>query len=477
MTSVSHLLQVQSITRGRPFQSEGTKQNLRNDATSRKSVLQEQFQGNLTCLNSNVTNGTTDCVVGLGMTPQQYNLLYAIYAWTNALVVILAGFFIDKVGNCVGIFLFSFLIVLGSATFAFGSHFKGTSYLLPLMLTGRLLFGSSNGSLIIVQTRITALWFKNKELSLALGLTLAFSRLGSVLNFLLTPSFEAQFGIQWTLWGGTLLCAVSFMSAIIVGILDGNGTKQLGLDGILQQESKKVRLQDIYKLPLCFWLLVLTITFFYSGIFPFIADASKFIQDKYSGYSQQEAAYVTGAVFDSSLILLPIAGILIDSLGFRGIFATLCAVFTVPVFVLLAFTFIPPLVTMIWLGVTYSFTAACLWPSIILVVPLENIGTASGVTTSVQMIGVGLCNLIVGQILGTKFSDLKIPVQRWQCMMIFIMAIIICCVITSIFLNIVDYRQGKILNKSTQHSETTRENSQESEASPLLIDKCNTSQH
>ncbi|XP_051877488.1 major facilitator superfamily domain-containing protein 1-like [Pristis pectinata] len=438
------------------------------------SVLQEQFQGNLTCLNSNVTNGTTDCVEGLGMTPEQYNLLYAIYAWTNAVVVILAGFFIDKLGNRVGVLLFSFLIVLGSATFALGSHFKGTSYLLPLMLIGRLLFGSSNGSLIIAQGRIIAFWFKSKELSLAFGLNVAFSRFGSVLNFLLTQSFEAHFGIQWTLWAGTFLCALSFVSAIIVGILDGNGAKQLGLDGVLQQESKKVRLQDIRHLSLHYWLLVLTIMFFYNGIFPFIADATKFIQDKYSGYSHQEASYITGAVFDSSLILLPIAGILIDYVGLRGIFAMMCAMLTVPVFTLLAFTFVPPLVSMIWLGVTYSFAAASLWPSTMLVVPLANLGTASGIATSVQMIGVGICNLIVGQILGSKFSDLKIPVWRWRQMMIFMLANTICCLITSIILNIVDTRKGNVLNKTTKHSEAMKEEDQEaSETSPLLTDSSN----
>ena len=99
----------------------------------------------------------------------------------NAVVVIIAGFLIDKLGNrckfiyilyaipckqttakrtkwwswiefcvllrAVGVFLFSFLCVLGSSLFALGSHFTGTPYLLPLMLTGRLLFGSGNGSL------------------------------------------------------------------------------------------------------------------------------------------------------------------------------------------------------------------------------------------------------------------------------------------------------------------------------------------
>lgn len=57
-------------------------------------------------------------------------------------------------------------------------------------------------SVPVVQNRITAFWFKGKELALAFGLTLAFSRLGSVLNFFLTQKFEEKYGMQWTLWGG-----------------------------------------------------------------------------------------------------------------------------------------------------------------------------------------------------------------------------------------------------------------------------------
>lgn len=421
------------------------------------SVLQDQFQGNLTCINTTHHNGTLDCVEGLGMTPEQYNLLYAIYAWTNALVVIVAGFLIDKLGNRFGVFLFSFLTVLGSSVFALGSHFKGTPYLLPLMLTGRLLFGSGNGSLTIVQNRITAFWFRGKELALAFGLTLSFSRLGSVLNFFFTQQFESHFGIQWTLWGGTILCVLGFCSAVTVSVLDKVGMKQRGLDGAIQEESKKVQIQDVRLLPLRYWLLVFTIMFFYNGVFPFVADASKFIQDKYTGYSQREAAYIAGAVYDSSLVLSAAVGILIDYVGLRGIFAVLCAVMTLPVFALLAFTFVPPLVSTIWLGITYSFAAASMWPTIPLVVPQATLGTAMGLATSVQMIGIGISNLIVGQILGTKSSEAKIPLWRWQQMMIFMLANTIGCICTSVALNVFDKRQGGTLNGTTKRSQAAEQ--------------------
>ncbi|XP_063286677.1 major facilitator superfamily domain-containing protein 1-like [Pelobates fuscus] len=430
------------------------------------SVLQDQFQGNITFQNGTSTNHSGGCVDGLGMSPEEYNLLYAIYAWTNALVVIMAGYLIDKLGNRFGLFLFSFLTVLGSAIFALGSHFKGTPYLLPLMLTGRLLFGSGNGSLTIVQNRVTAFWFKGKELALAFGLTLSFSRLGSVLNFFFTQQFESHYGIQWTLWGGTILCVLGFLAAITVSILDKVGMKQLGLDGAMQEESKKVRVQDVRHLPLRYWLLVLTIMFFYNGVFPFVADASKFIQDKYEGYDQKTAAYVAGAVYDSSLVLSAAVGILIDYVGMRGVLAALCAILTLPVFALLAFTFVPPLVSTLWLGVTYSFAAASMWPSIPLVVPQATLGTAMGLATSVQMIGIGLSNLIVGKILGTKSSERKIPLWRWQQMMIFMLANTIACIATSVILNIVDKKQGGTLNKMSKRAES--ESGDESDRTPIL---------
>ncbi|KAL8175163.1 UNVERIFIED_CONTAM: hypothetical protein K2H54_014927, partial [Gekko kuhli] len=194
----------------------------------------------------------------------------------------------------------------------------------------------------------------------------------------------------------------------------------------------------------------------------------KFIQDKYPGYSQQAAAYIAGAVYDSSLVLSASVGILIDYVGLRGVFAVGCAVLTLPVFALLAFTFVPPLVSTIWLGITYSFAAASMWPSIPLVVPQATLGTAMGLATSIQMIGIGLSNVIVGRILGTKSSGLKIPLWRWQQMMVFMLANTIACIVTSTSLNIVDKKQGGMLNRMTKRSLPEPPARQPGDTAPLL---------
>ncbi|XP_074641992.1 lysosomal dipeptide transporter MFSD1-like isoform X2 [Tubulanus polymorphus] len=414
------------------------------------SVLQSVFQGNYTdnCP-QNETNATccTDC---LALSPSDYNLLYAIYAWTNALVVIGAGFLIDKLGNRVGVFLFSFLCVVGSSTFAAGPFLRGTNYILPVMLIGRLLFGSGNGALTIVQNRITAFWFRDKELAMAFGITLAFSRLGSVLNFFLTETFEQTFGLKWTLWFGAMLCGLGFLSAIAVSSLDKWGMHQLGEDRQQSVESKKLKVTDIKRFSLSFWLVALSIMFFYNGVFPFVADASKFISDKY-GLDPKPSSYLAGAVYDVSMILSPFLGGMIDVIGKRGVLSLLCAVLTIPVFGILAFTYVYPLVATLWLGITYSFAAASMWPSIPLVVSQATIGTAMGITTSIQMIGIGISNVIVGQILGNDQEDKILPEEKllkWKYVMIYLLGNVLACVAVTTFLNVNDKRKGGILNQS-----------------------------
>ncbi|XP_063962507.1 major facilitator superfamily domain-containing protein 1-like isoform X1 [Lytechinus pictus] len=414
------------------------------------SVLQGVFQGNLTCDNASVHWNASDCEEGLGMSYVQYNLLYAIYAWTNAVVVIGAGFLIDKVGNPVGLFLFSGLCLTGSCIFALGASFKGSSAMFPVMLFGRLLFGSGNGSLTIVQNRITAFWFKNKELAFAFGITLTFSRLGSVLNFFFTKEFEDTMGLMWTLWGGAVLCLTGFIAAIVTSIMDTSGVKQLGLEDEVKENSKKVRLRDILEFTLPYWLLALSIMFFYNGVFPFVADASDFIQQKY-GYSSDSTvpAYLAGAVYDASLLLSPFLGVLIDKFGMRGILALTCAIGTLPVFGLLAFTTVFPLVSTLWLGITYSFAAASLWPSIPLVVSQSTVGTAMGIATSIQMIGIGISNVVIGAILGdTNSQTTQETLHKWTLTMIYLFANIGACVVSTVFLNIVDSRRGRVLNQS-----------------------------
>ncbi|XP_055925574.1 major facilitator superfamily domain-containing protein 1-like [Argiope bruennichi] len=417
------------------------------------SVMQDQMEKDYHCGNN--TGNSTCCSDCLGMSPKEYNLLYAVYSWTNAFVVIGAGFLIDKYGNQVGALFFSSLCVIGSCVFALGTHYRGTAYMIPLMLVGRLVFGAGNGSLTIVQNRITSFWFAGKELAMAFGITLAFSRLGSVLNFIFTGQLTDAVGIKYTLWIGAGLCGLGFISALIVGLLDVHGFKKLGMLDAINTQSKLVRISDVKHFSLSYWLLILSIMFFYNGVFPFVADASKFISVKYH-YDDNVSAYMAGAVYDVSLLLSPFLGGLIDIFGKRGILCIVCSVLTLPVFGLLAFSQAHPLISTTWLGIAYSVAAASMWPSIPLVVSQSTIGTAMGIATSLQMIGIGFSNLIVGDIL--KVLNDKNLIS-WKYVMIYLLGNVIACIITSVFLNIDDYRKDGVLNISRKEAKKRDESS------------------
>ncbi|XP_065649290.1 major facilitator superfamily domain-containing protein 1 isoform X2 [Hydra vulgaris] len=415
------------------------------------SVLQDSFTGTYGRNCTINTNNITVCKEHLGLSDTEYNLLYTVYAWMNAIVVIGAGVLIDKFGQRVGALFFSTLCVIGSMTFAAGYFFKGKKAMFVLFLLGRLIFGAGNGSLTIAQSKISAFWFEGKELAFAFGCTLSFSRLGSVFNFLFTESFAVNQGLKWTLWGGSFLCVFGWFSAIIIFILDRNGQRQLIQERPTKVTARKMRLGDIRNLNIQFWFLAVTTMFFYNTVFPFIADASKFIHEKY-GYIDQRSAVMAGSVYDISLILTPLLGITVDYIGYRGIMASACAVFTIPVFSILAFTDWHPLIGTLLLGATYSAAATSMWPSVPLVVNPIFLGTAMGLMTSMQMIGIGSCNLVVGSILD---SYKKNP-HKWKFVMLFLFANALACVLLSVVLNIIDFRQNGVLNKTSKRKQTKK---------------------
>lgn len=424
------------------------------------SVLQETLTS-LDCENQTEIGCNVTCTDCLGISDYNYNLFYAIFAWTNAVVVIGAGVLIDKLGNRVGAILFSFLCLSGTSIFAVGSMLKGTPAMFPVMLLGRLLFGSGNGAVSIVQFRIGAYWFKNKEIALAFGVMLTVSRLGSVLNFFFTETFKEQFGLTWTLWGGAIMCGLGFISAVIVSTLDSSGVKQLGDSASQKSASKKMSLLDFKHFSLSYWLLVLTIVFGYNGLIPFIADSSKFIFLKYGDkfdLNTKTAAYISSAVYFVSMVISPFLGALVDIFGRRGYLTMCCTILTIPVFGVLAFTYIHPLIPTIWLGFTYSFLAASTWSAIPLVVPLANMGIAIGITNSSQMIGIGFSNLIVGKLLGKNqgLSNTE-TLRRWKFVMIFLLANTVTSVLTSLALNISDKNRGRTVNKNRRERLQTQD--------------------
>lgn len=76
------------------------------------------------------------------------------------------------------------------------------------MILGRVVFGMGSESLNISQNSIMAQWFKDKEISLAIGLCISIPKIGSAVNSLLSPLVIQQGGSI----AGSMLLGVGFLA-------------------------------------------------------------------------------------------------------------------------------------------------------------------------------------------------------------------------------------------------------------------------
>ena len=357
-----------------------------------------------------------------------YNLFYTIYAWTNMCMSLVAGVLVDRIGTRASGFLFLSLCLVGSSLFALGAtmrHSSGTTRYV-VMFIGRFIFGLGGGSITIVQNAITAKWFKGKELALAFGCTLTISRIGSVVNYDATPALYnsaetayPNYGLGITLWAGAGLVTLGYLAMLGIVVFEkrAEGTamyaamtsctpeqktkdERAEADEALDESGnvrKKSFLDDLRTMPATFWFVCLVITFFYNLVFPFQAIAVDFIQTSYHGsHSTQWASTRASTVYMVSMVVSPFLGKAVDVFGRRDWLAIAGTGLSIPVFILLGQPSVTPYVPLLMLGCCYSVCAAALWPTIQQLVDYRVVGRANGVATSMQMLGIGICNIVAG---------------------------------------------------------------------------------
>lgn len=323
----------------------------------------------------------------LGYSDSQIGLLNAIYSVPNVIMVLIGGIIIDRIGVKKATLLFGVLCFIGAAVTAA----TGT---LALMATGRLIFGVGAESLIVSVTCAIARWFKGKELSFAFGLNLTIARLGSVLA-LNAPSLASAAFVSWR-W--PLLISVFFATLCVVGPLiywimedRARDRYELGEAG----ETDRVVFSDLFAFGRSYlWVVMLCVTF-YSAIFPFQTFAIKFFQDAH-GSSREAAGTLSSAIYIASMIGTPLLGLLVDRVGKRALFMMFGSLLLIPVYLMMAYTSINLWVPIVMMGIAFSLVPAVLWPSVAYIVEESRLGTAYGLMTMIQNIGLAGFNFLIG---------------------------------------------------------------------------------
>jgi MFS family permease len=348
----------------------------------------------------------------LGFSDSNIGLLQAIYSIPNVFMVLIGGYVVDRIGTRKAIFIFGVLCFLGSGvTVAAGK--------LPVMAAGRLIFGLGAESLIVAVTTAVAKWFRGKELSFAFGINLMISRAGS----LLAQQSPSWAGFAYNYWRNPLLISVGFGALCVVGAvvywaLEVYAEKryQVGPAGA----TDKVVFSDIKAFGLSYWYIVLLCITFYSAIFPFETFAYKFFMDAHH-VTREAGGDLVGMLTLFTMFGTPTFGLFVDKLGRRALLMMLGSLLLIPVYLMMAyvhsagyvtvylpssadghFAFVahhlPPilLLTMAMMGIAFSLIPAVMWPSVAYLVDQSKLGTAYGLMTMIQNMGLAGFNLMVG---------------------------------------------------------------------------------
>jgi nitrate/nitrite transporter NarK len=262
----------------------------------------------------------------------------------------------------------------------------------------------------VCQSTIVSRWFIGKELSLALGINISVSRLGSVFNNYSMPPIADATSLGFALLFGFFLCIISFICGGILTLFERHANKVDNEDGGLKDDEKEeFHWRDIKEFSLSFWLIAANCVFTYIGLFCFNNISNEFFQARY-GFNDTQAARITSNVFLISAFLAPVFGVVSDKIGHKVTFciiSTFCLALCHLLFIIIpSSTAEAPsylgLIPIILMGLTYSIYVAALWPMVPLVVKPQVVGSAYGLCTAVQNIGLALGPLMVGALTFTQ---------------------------------------------------------------------------
>src|ERR1700683_2833888 len=342
----------------------------------------------------------------LGFTDLDIGFLQAIYSFPNIFTVVIGGFIIDRIGLRKSLMIFGVLCLIGPAITAAASH-------LWTMAAGRLIFGMGAESLIVAVTAALARWFKGKELSFAFGINLTIARLGSfaALN---SPTW-ARSAYAYLRWPFLIMLAFSTLcvvGTVVYWIMELYAEKNYHLG---QASTDKVVFADLFKFGVSYWYIVALCITFYSAIFPFQTFAVKFFMEAH-GTSRETGGFLSSMLTLFAMFATPLFGLMVDRVGKRAVLMMFGSMLLIPVYLLMAYTQVNLYVPMAMMGIAFSLIPAVMWPSVAYIVEQSKLGTAYGVMTMIQNIGLFGLNLLIGWANprgGASASNLRAII--WEC--------------------------------------------------------------
>jgi MFS family permease len=324
----------------------------------------------------------------LGFSDTQIGLLNTFYSVMPILVVLVGGVVIDRFGTRLSTLIFSIICLVGAVLTAATPYF-------PVLALGRLVFGGGAEAMIVAITVAIGQWFVGRQLGFAFGVNLSIARAGSFLADKSTDWFKPLYDAGWQppLWLAVGFSALCVAACLVYYVLEGRAARQFDL--VQPAPPDRFVWGDIFRFDRSYWYNVGLCVTFYSVIFPFRSTfAIKYFQHAHA-LSLEDAGTLNSYVFAAAIFFTPVFGLMVDKLGHRAAFMALGTLLLAATFPILIYTNLLGLSTVL-LGIAFCLVPAVIWPAVPYLVEPHRLGTAYGLMTMVQNVGLALFNYLAG---------------------------------------------------------------------------------
>jgi len=324
-----------------------------------------------------------------GFSQSQIGMLNGIISIPNVALALINGVLIDRYGPARVALWAATIGVLGAALTAVGNPYE-------LMVAGRFIFGVSEGAIFIALVAGLAQWFSRSGIALATSLYLSLARVGSYGENTSPAWAHSLFerGWQAPLWLGTGITFVGLIAALIFYWVDRHhrpGMRAAGGDA-----PERIVWRDLLKFDRSYWYILGLHVLYAAVFFPFRQTYAVEYFQHAKGLTLQQAGIANSWVFFAAIFATPVFGLLADRLGHRALMLVLGTLLLPMTFVVLGLTNLSLWVTTVMMGVSWSLVPAVIWPATTLIVEPRRLGTALGLITLIQALGMSASNIAAG---------------------------------------------------------------------------------
>ncbi|CDS07839.1 hypothetical protein LRAMOSA01788 [Lichtheimia ramosa] len=330
-----------------------------------------------------------------GISNSQYGAIQSSVSIVNTVLPVFGGIVLDSFGTAFGSIATTILITVGNVLVAFSTGNKS----LPTMIIGRVLYGIGSGTVVIVQETILSQWFKGPSLAAVIALMMTVSRLASFAAQATVIPIANQFGwYGYGFWFSAFLCIFSLVINLLYLTLFRNVSgvrNQTTNNNSALRRKKTFSWTKLLYLPHCYWLIAVMEFLLGGGWGCFLHINSEFVKMRF-GYDNARAA-ATGSIAQLlPVFLMPLLGLCVDRFGKRTWMITGSGVTFLVSLLLLNYTYIAPVVGMLFFSISLALGPVGLVSSVPIILPMSLVGTGMGLVKSSTNIGASLFDIATG---------------------------------------------------------------------------------